>query len=290
MKLLFCLLAGTLSLGLSAQKPFEGTIRYKIFLSPKPDTVDLSITFGRNKTRLQIDNKKNEYSLVQLTYLDSGVAHTLEIGSKTYRTKQLAIHQPRFRLPPPGNRIIAGRAATGVDIGKSWPEYLPLMTLAEAAVVYTANDLFFPIPEKYAHNLELIFIHNGRIVLGGEVVIIESYRGSGPRVEEDSSLKPRILFEAQEIKAGPVDPALLSIPADFTVMDDFKTDTVNMLDTSAIIITDTVIVQEELDMKEEIAPPPPPKKKENKKDQPTKKPASKGNAAGTKKQAARKPE
>lgn len=289
MKLLFCLLAGALSLGLSAQKPFEGTIRYKIFLSPKPDTVDLSITFGRNKTRLQIDNKKNEYSLVQLTDLDSGVAHTLEIGSKTYHTRQLAIRQPRFRLPAPGNRTIAGRAATGVDLGKSWPEYLPLMTLAEAAVVYTANDLFFPVPEKYAHNLELIFVHNGRIVLGGEVVIIESYKDSGPRMEEDSLLKPRILFEAQEIKAGPVDPALLGIPADFTAMDNFMADTVNMLDTAALI-TDTMMVEEELDMTEEIPPPPPPRKKETVKEQPIKKPASKGKVPGNKKQAARKPE
>jgi hypothetical protein len=289
MKLLFCLLAGMLSLSLAAQKPFEGTIRYKVIVSPRPDTVDLSIFFGKNRTRLQVNNKENEHSVILLTDLDSGLLHSLEPSQKTYMTRKLRTRQERPEAPPPGNRTIAGHAATGVNLSADWPEYLPLMSIAERAVIYTGNDLLFPVPEKYAQNLELVFVHKGHIVLAGEVSINESYRAPVRNEEVDSALKPRLSFEAQEIIPGPVNPALLGIPADYTLMDMFSTDSVDMMmDTSGIMIDTAITIDEE------IPPPPPPKKPQVKKPAqkktPAKKPATKTSVSGTKKQAARKPE
>jgi hypothetical protein len=289
MKFLFCLLAGMLSLSLAAQKPFEGTIRYKLTMTPGlEDSMTVSIFFGPRKALLRVE--QGEGMVLDsdvLIDLDSGYVYKLNAGSKTYRTKKLRSFENKPRLVP-GNRTILGYAATGVNLGGTGNSvsYMRLVAMADTAVVYAANDLLFPVPEKYEQNTELMFLHKGHILLGGELIM---NLGNEYEDENDEADKmPRFFFEAKEIIARPVDPALLRIPAGYTKWsrESFATDTAYTLDSTAIMV-DTV------SMEYEVPPPPPPKpqvKKPAAKKTPAKKPAAKTGASGTKKQAARKPE
>ncbi|HEY0066374.1 MAG TPA: hypothetical protein VGB46_03390 [Flavisolibacter sp.] len=296
MKLLFCLLAGMLSLGLAAQKPFEGTIRYKLTMTGLSDPMNISIFFGPGKALLRVEQEKGMVmDPDMLIDLDSGYVHRLNAGSKTYKTKKLRSFEDKPQVAP-GNRTILGHAATGVNLGEvsGSMSFLRLMSIADKAVVYTANDLLFPVPAKYEQNAELMFVHKGHIVLGGELTM-----GMGNDYgdeDEGSDKMPSISLEALEIIARPVDPALLRIPADYVKWsrermqmhwDSTSVDTAMIWD-SAVVKIDTAY-----SMDYEVTPPPPPKaqvKKAPAKKPAAKKPATKTGTSGTKKQAARKPE
>lgn len=289
MKLLFCLLAGMLSLGLAAQKPFEGTIRYRLSFSPLlPDSMSISIFFGPGKVLLRV-NQGEEGMVMEsdvLIDLDSGYVYMMNAGSKTYRTKKLRAFGDKPQVPP-GNKTILGYAATGVTLGEGGSmRYTGAMSMAERAVVYTANDLVFPVPEKYRLNPELLFVHNGHIVLGGELVM-----GKGNDEGEGPGEMPALSFEAFEIIRQPVDPALLRIPAGYEKWSSEEMEL--QWDSTA---GDTVILEEVPITDDEPPPPPPPPappkpkaKKYPVKEPATKKPATKTTASGTKKQSARKP-
>jgi hypothetical protein len=292
MKLLFCLLSAMLSLGLAAQKPFEGTIRYRLsFPSLLPDSTSISIFFGPGKVLLRVNQGERMATESDLLIdLDSGYLHMLNAGSKTYRTQKLRSFGDKPQVPP-GNKTILGYAATGVTLGGAGGSmrYSRAMSMAERAVVYTANDLVFPVPEKYRLNPELLFVHNGHIVLGGELVM-----GRGNNHEDEGSGEmPPLSFEAFEIIRQPVDPALLRIPAGY---EKWSSEEMELWD-SAVAYGDTVILEEVPITDDEQKPPPPPpappKPKAKKyliKGPATKKPATKTTSSGTKKQAARKPE
>lgn len=295
MKFLFCLLAGMLSLGLAAQKPFEGTIRYVVFFSAIPsDSVDVSISFGPGKALLRVHERNGRLESDMLIDADSGYVHTLYAAEKTYRTKKLRAFEDKQQIPP-GNKTILGYTAKGVNLARasSSMKYMGL-GLADKAVVYAADDLLFPVPEKYEANMELMFVHKGRILLGGELTIGMDY---GYEEEYDeSTVSPMFFFEAREIIRQPVDPALLRIPAGYEKWSKERMqmhwDSTAVPD-SAYILDSTVVVMEDTSFLEEIPPPPPPKpqaKKPAAKKTPAKKPAVKTGTSGTKKQAARKPE
>lgn len=294
MKLLFCLLAGMVSLSLAAQKPFEGTIRYRLTMTPGlEDSVNISIFFGPRKALLRVEQGEKGMVLDSdlLIDLDSGYVYRLNAGSKTYRSKKLRSFEDKPQVSP-GNKSILGYAATGVNLGGSGSSvsYMRLMAMADTAVAYVANDLLFPVPEKYEQNAELMFVHKGHIVLGGELIM--SLGNDYEDENEESGKMPRFSFEAKEIIARPVDPALLRIPAGYEKWSrermEMHWDSARLDSTS--IITDTVIVMEDTSTLIEIPPPPPPAKKPAQKKTPSKKPATKTNTSGTKKQAARKPE
>lgn len=285
MKLLFCLLAGMLSLSLAAQKPFEGTIRYKLLILPEADTVGFTISFAPGRVLVQVNSDDDKRQADMLIDLDSGYVHTLKTGSKTYTSRKL-FSQENAALTPPLNKTILGRATTGVILSNGGSEYEGLLGMAETAVVYPANDLLFPVPEKYRKNLELMYIHQNHILLGGELIINERRGHSGA----DLAKRPRLVFEAQEIVARPV-PALRNMLKEYAQLEDVEvsSDSVNAI-ADGLMMDSVTVIDTVSATYYDIPPPPPPAKKEDPAKKPVKKPATKTSGSGTKKQAARKPE
>lgn len=150
---------------LCAQVPFEGKIFYTI-ASPRDKSDARLITyFGPNKIRIEFSDKNDlRGQQCVIVDLDSGKIFTLMPGNKMFSTS-LLLEKKTVMLPP--SKEIAGYKTTVAG-----PKAIGSMRLGGMltyATVYLADELFFPVPEKYLENDLLMMIQKRRIVLGAEV-------------------------------------------------------------------------------------------------------------------------
>src|SRR5258706_9611228 len=95
-----------------AQKPFEGTIVYRLHATDKDDDGQLTILFGKNGVKLKMTDKTGEQKEQLLIRLDSGKLFTLDTQEKTFKAKRLAEKQ-KVDL---AGKTIAGFHAKAFDV------------------------------------------------------------------------------------------------------------------------------------------------------------------------------
>jgi hypothetical protein len=266
----------------AGQKPFEGTIVYRLHETDKNDDGQLTILFGKNGVKLKMEDKNGMEKEQLLIRLDSGRLITLNTEEKTFRTKNLKESQKK-NVELLGKNI-AGVRTRAIDVS---PDGNPVSALfgnffrTGTAVMYLGDSLFYPIPGKYASNMELGFVRDNRIVLGLNL-ILQSPDFSGKTNDDsanDNEGKMEISVEATSIKWENFKEDEFSVPGDFVK----TTDRLSMAD-SVAIATDTMAIRPDTTV-------PIPKKPATKTSPKTKLPAKpKTKTSASQQGAIRKPE
>jgi len=244
---------------LHAQQIFHGSIVYKYHLPNISDAPEILVNYGINKIKIIYKEKDNWDKAYFLIDLDSGKFYRVLPETKAYtswhmhdiNTKQIS-----------RTKMIGGHQTYSVELAHSSASHVFGPWSSGNSVLFVAPGLFYPVPEKYKDNPELIMIQNNHIVLGAE----KSINGSEMEAEiPDSLLKQTLIsIEAIRIDEQPLDNAEFLIPPEFK-----KLTWLDVKDSDTVLV-DTVYSVEEI---EEIPPPPPPpaKKKSGSSSNPPKK-------------------
>lgn len=167
MKILFTILTIITALASFAQQPFQGTIVYKLHSNEdakKPDAL-VTVQFGKDGLKLKLESGGKAEKDEILIRIDSAKVYTLNTESNTYTVKRL--YEKTLVEENAKTKMIAGHSAS--------PDYITDYPLGAAygsmfrnnsVVVYVADSLFYPVPEKFRSNFELSFVKDNKIVLG----------------------------------------------------------------------------------------------------------------------------
>lgn len=250
-RLLFVLLAA-LPGAMYAQQPFQGTITYNLHASMDKNDAELKLTFAPNKIKVQILEKSDHEKTYMVIDLDSGKVFTFFPETKQYFGKKL--HELKTEEVKSLPKTIAGYATLPVDKTETGSGSFLSGLLAGTTTFHVANDLLFPIPQKYSGAPELMMIHNNHIVLGADIL-------GSPRFamgdESDSASQVVITIEARKIERSTPDLAEFLIPAGFEKQ---SFNWMGMATDTATVIVDTVFA-DEFDLADTLAVTPPVKKK-----------------------------
>lgn len=242
MKLLFIFLLSACLLKGFGQTPFEGKIVYNLHTPQEKEDAELTVFFGKKAVRLEF-RTPHEMARQDLEYavvlLDPGIILSVMPDSKTYKFSAL---KRKNAMPLPAPKEIAGFKASPVytNINNVNSEFLYQL---KNGILYTADELYFPLSEKYAGNPELMMIQNNRIVLGAEFDLSENYPANDT-AETDSAvlLKNRLTATATSVMQQEQDTSLFAIPAGYslysygTAADSTFTDsTIDVVDSSAAV-------------------------------------------------------
>ena len=172
----------------------------------------LTVYFGAQKMRLEFSEKGKEATNdIIVVALDSGTVAILNNGAKTYRLKNLL----KRDLSGYKSKQIAGYVAEPVASAPSLSN--GYNELFGQSVFYVANNLYFPVPEMYKGNTELIAVNNNKVVLGAEIFVAPRSYGRALTAQDSAEMaQNRINAEAVEVKPYQPETSLFSIPADFT--------------------------------------------------------------------------
>ena len=221
-----------------AQLPFEGKIIYTVTLPEKESNDEMMIFFGKAGIRLQINGTKKSGKMqeVIIVNLDSGKIFTLKPAEKQY---SISILKQRLHRILPALTTIAGFTTTPTTLESSGMTG-SLSSVFTEPILYPANDLFYPIPELYIGNPELMMIHKDRIILGAEIFnpeYSERQWNLNKTIDTANERTPLFKVMAHQVFREQLDPSLFTVPPGFTKIDqyDFSSDstyTTTTVDTS----------------------------------------------------------
>jgi hypothetical protein len=196
--------------GLAQNKPFEGSVHYRVSYEPERGGVNLVVLFGKKGVIVQTMDTLNNLQQEILVNLDSGYSYVLETKAQTYHKRKLSVKSSVIPVKP-GKRTIAGYATTGVDVTRPGHpiDNLNFVKLSRRAVAFVADELWYPVPEKFLENYEFMFLHEGRIILGAEVEL-----GMDP-VGDEEGFSMVFTINATQVVPGKVSEARFSIPEGF---------------------------------------------------------------------------
>lgn len=232
MKYGFLFLFGFLTVHLQAQTSFTGKIVYNLHTPKEKTDASLIVYFGQNRLRLEFaENGQNASKDYVIVALDEGTVTTLDSLQKSYRIKNLRKETPE-RMQP---KTIAGHRTSPVKYASGWNGLLG--GFFGQTIFQVADDLYYPIPEAYKNNPEVMMVQNGRVVLGAEIKPVNRlYDKAYTAADSVDAEKDVITAEATEVVSQQMDPALFQIPAGFTAhrYDDYKDSVTDaLLDTVA---------------------------------------------------------
>jgi hypothetical protein len=260
MRLIFLLPFILLVGGIHAQQIFHGSIVYKYHIAQLPYAPEVTVIYGQNKIKVKFKEKEEYDKVYFLIDLDSGKSFTINEATKTFFARELI---DTTTAEQPITKTIAGHKANRVKLKNQGFSKFGVWFSGDI-ILFTASDLYYPVPEKFVGIPELIMIQDNHIVLRAEQNL-EPGEGMSDSIKQQASLA----IEAIKINEEQINMAEFSIPADFTK----RTRWIGS--DSIITVTDTVYSQEIF----EIPPPPPPKKKtESKPPTPKKTTPQKGEA------------
>jgi hypothetical protein len=238
MKQLFFVASLLLSFHLYAQKQFEGSVHYTIqsFEEIKDDNENkneptkLIIYFMPNRMKIVADEKDEV-----LVFLDSAKVYTLDKNDKDYRIKKMVKRKP---IDLKSKETIAGYAATPARQTGS-----RLGTFGSSVQLWLADELFFTIPIELADNEEMLMVQEGKIMLKAEIGM-PYYEAREDDKDEESMAKVLATITATEVKPGPIDPSIFTIPADYKEENnDWAADTAVVAMDTSVWVPDTVAVK-----------------------------------------------
>jgi hypothetical protein len=264
-----------------SQKQFEGTIVYKLHSAEDKEDGQLTILFGKNAVRLKMLEKNAIDKQELIVRIDSGRVYTLNTEEKTFRSRKLLEKKNNAANFPARN--ISGFTASPLDASNnSAMGLIGGLFTGRTIIFYVADSLFYPVPDKYSSNPELLFSQGGKIALGLEIKRANKFQDDDKGVL-DTLLSAEITVEATSIKWGPINESEFSIPDDYAKAAAINqyypglADSSMILEDSAAMMTDTVNITSTMPI------PKPPSK--------TKTPAKPVKKAGTDKTAPiKKPE
>jgi hypothetical protein len=242
-KLIFLLPCILLVGSIHAQQIFHGSIVYKYHFPQINDATEITVFYGPNKIKVKFNEKEDYDKSYTLIDLDSGKIFTVNTETKTFFSRKL---NEAYTKQPSITKTIAGYKTNSVNVKNSAFGSSGLFSPTSTTVLFSASDLYYPVPEKYAGIPELIMIQNSHIVLGVE-------QNLEPAEEISDSIKQQtsVTIEAIKINAEQINMAEFSIPPDFKriSLHDLKVSNVTL---DPIYKTETV------------EPPPPPANKKSK--------------------------
>jgi len=198
-----------------AQKTFEGIIVYKIHDNEgKKADEEITALFGKAGIKVKY-RKDDQYDKeVLLINLDSGAIYTLNESEKTFTKKYLITRKPMQTTP---DQMIAGYNTKAVDMSGNMGYLGAASGLGTEIILHRSDSLFYPVPDKYWGNSELVIINNNHIVLGADIAMRD---GFGREAQEEDSVsaneKDVVNIVAKEIKWEILDEKEFQVPADFT--------------------------------------------------------------------------
>ena len=222
---------------LVAQKAFEGTIVYIIHDNEGKGDEELTALFGKAGIKLKYrkDNKfDNEVLLINL---DSSAIYTLNESEKTFTKKNLITKKPMQTIP---DQVIAGYNTKAVDMSENLGYLGAAAGLGTEIILYRSDSLFYPLPDKYWGNSELVMINNNHIVLGADIRMGVSL-ATDTQKEDTLSVDKKDLANiiAKEIKWEILDEKEFQVPVDFTKYSSYyPSDTISLQD-SVTVAPDT---------------------------------------------------
>jgi hypothetical protein len=267
MKKIFVAAALLFSVNLFAQKDFEGTIHYTIESLENNEDVEgekkneptkLVIYFMPNRMKIVADDKDEV-----LVFLDSAKVYVLDKNDKEYRIKKMLKRKPvNYTM----KETIAGYSAsptrqTGSRLG----------VFGSNVQLWLADEILYTIPEELADNEEMLMVQQGKIMLKAEIGM-PYYETRDDNTDAESVAKTLATITATEVKPGPIDSSIFTIPADYKEESDEWADVVKV-DTPAWV-PDTVLVENKAPKPTPIKkkPTPTPTKTKASTKQPAKKP------------------
>lgn len=244
----------------SAQKDFEGVIKYKVITPEgsiddrdKSDSIQITVFFAPGKMLMK-NNKggaENEEDDVLIIF-DSAKIYTLNKTDKTYRVKKLRELAP---LANRGNEVIAGHTATPIQLGGNKLAGI----FGGNTTLWYADNLTFTVPQKYEVNEELILVNKNHILLKAIINMDFRFVNGMDEENETSDLKPsEMKLFATEIIAAPQSPSLFTIPAEYIKEDRHTFVPPLLYDTTMIMVDSVTALMDTMPM------PPPPKKNPSK--------------------------
>lgn len=238
MKYIPILAFGLLSLSAFAQSAFTGKIVYNLRTPKEKTEASLIAFFGKDRLRLEFaENGQTVSKDYIIIALDEGVMITVDSVQKSYRMKKLRKERSAIMK----NKTIAGYKTSPVK-SQSGMSGLPGGFFGEA-VFQVADDLYYPVPEGYQNNPELMMVQNGHVVLGAEIrpgnYLYDREYTAADSVDAEKDI---ITAEAVELVKQQMDSGLFQIPAGFALRHpDYYRDSVGtaMLDSldSAVVVT-----------------------------------------------------
>jgi hypothetical protein len=215
MKTLFAIaIMFTTSVTFGQLRPFEGTIVYRVHMDGEEDDAQVTATFGKNAIRISVTDKGGDKDVQTiLLRLDSGKVYFVEMREKQYMTMNLGEYKkPTTELKP---KTIAGYTSRPFEIIPNPGSMLLGKQLrGGSAIFFQADSLYFPVPDKYAMNPELMMVQNNRIILAAEIQAADRSRFDDDVMDEKESER-RITAEAVSVKWQSLDEKDLSIPEGF---------------------------------------------------------------------------
>ena len=91
--------------------------------------------------------------------------------------------------------------------------------LSAKTVFYVADNLYYPVPEKYSGNAELLMVQKGKIVLGADLYLSpETYNFQFDEEDEKRINETNyVLVEAQRVVAKKINANEFFIPVDYKI-------------------------------------------------------------------------
>jgi hypothetical protein len=229
----------------NAQNAFEGIIVYKLHNSAEENQdAELTALFGKNSIRLRFREKENYDKEEILVNLDSGKIFTLNSIEKTYRVKKLV--STDFLAADLSSKKIAGYETTAIDVSQQ--SIAGSLFGGGKLVLYTANELHFPVPEKYSTNPELVIVSQNKIVLGA---VMKYSKGMFHEDESETDTLPEmpvITVDAISVKQMNLPSEDFTVPSDYAKysFNDFSVadSAIAMVDSTAWAV-DSVVVPEQ---------------------------------------------
>jgi len=232
--------------GLHAQQIFQGAIVYKYHFPQINDAPEIMVVYGPNKLKIQFKEKDKWDKTYFLIDLDSGKTSMVIPDTKTFISRKLV---DTTSIQTSTTKTIAGYK-TNLSMLKHSNMYNVINSWSSGSIVlFTAPDLFYPVPERYKNIPELIMIRNNHIVLGAQ----QTKENAAVKDVIHNSIGQERLTSLQAIK---IDHQHLDM-AEFSIPSDFKQLSWDELKDTLIHVVDTVYSVEPTDMQ----PPPPTKKK-----------------------------
>lgn len=274
MKQLITLLLLAVVCKVQAQQPFEGTIVYRMESNTKPsDTFSLTVKFGKKAIWIKYPKKGPGGADEVLVDLEAGKVFELEMGEKGYVSKNL-FKKENLEQSVAVNQI-AGHKVKTIDLSNKGISGLIAGMSRSQVLIYSSEDLYYPIPPAYNSNIALSMVYDNKILLGLTIIDRPPYEGA---VNDTLHLKAESVI--QEVFAADA----FKIPAGFAPL---ETEPVQLPPPAAPVEIEKGIADEEGPVVVEAPPiplePAPPIKSGKKKTTTTKK-----KTTGTK-AAARKP-
>lgn len=212
MKYIFTLfVTGCLATAFS-QTPFQGKVVYNLHTPQEKTDALLTAYFGNGRIRLEFAEKgKTPDNDIIVVTLDSGQVIHLRLGAQTFTTKKLVARD----LTNYKDKTILGYSTSPKANPTSFGD--GMTELFNQSVFYVANDLFFPVPEKYRGNTELIMVHENRLVLGAEIVFGPNRYKRELSASDSAELeRNRLSAEAIDVKPFHPEDSLFTVPVNFT--------------------------------------------------------------------------